>query len=394
MAASTHKNIEFNSKYGYLIHQFSQAGSNSGGSGIVRKTMYAVIMAGGKGTRFWPRSREKKPKHLLKIFSGKSILRETFDRIKALVPEDNIYVVTGRGHANEVSRQIPEIPAAHLLVEPVGRNTAPCIGLAALHVCKTDPDGVMAVFPSDHFIRHEKEFIRILSIAAQIAERRGALVTVGVTPTGPETGYGYVEKGDLLTRLKKEDIYRAKSFREKPDLTKAKAFIRSGRFLWNSGIFLWKASTILDAIKVFLPELHEGLLEIEEALDTRKERDVLKKVYRRIKPVSIDYGVMEKSREVLLVRGDFGWSDVGNWDALWELLEKDEEGNVIIGQGIAVNSRKSFVYSPDKMVSLIDVEDLIVVETKDSVLICKRGLSQDVRKIVDILERQKLRKYL
>jgi mannose-1-phosphate guanylyltransferase len=360
----------------------------------MRKTMYALIMAGGKGTRFWPRSREKKPKHLLKILSGKTILRETVDRIKALVPDENIYVVTSRGHANEVNRLIPEIPAAHVLAEPVGRNTAPCIGLAALHVCKRDPEGVMAVFPSDHFVGHKREFIRIISIAAKMAERGGALITVGVTPTGPEIGYGYVEKGKILARLKNEDIYRAKSFREKPDLKKAKTFLRSGQFLWNSGIFVWKASTILGAIKVYLPELHEGLLEIEKALGTRRENDVLKKVYERLAPVSIDYGIMEKSSEVLLVRGDFGWSDVGNWDALWELLEKDEERNVVIGQGIAVDSRKSFVYSPDKLVALINVENLIIVDTEDSILICKRGMSQDVRKIVDILEKQKLKKYL
>ncbi len=361
---------------------------------MVGKTIYAVIMAGGKGTRFWPRSRGKKPKHLLEIFSGKTILRETVDRIKPLVSEENIYVVTGHGHSNEVRRQLPEIPEPHILIEPVGRNTAPCIGLAALHVHMRDPEGVMVVLPSDHFISNEKEFIRVLSIAVRTAAQGSALVTVGVTPTGPETGYGYVEKGEILTRFKKEDIYKAKSFREKPDLKKAKAFIRSGRFLWNSGIFLWKASTILDAIKVFLPDLHEGLLKIEESLDNRREKDVLQKTYRRIAPVSIDYGVMEKSGEVLVIKGNFGWSDVGNWDALWELLEKDAKGNAVIGQGIVVDSRRSFVYSPDKLVALIDVEDLIVVETKDSVLICKRGSSQHVRKIVDILEKRKLKKYL
>jgi len=358
------------------------------------KTMYAVIMAGGKGTRFWPRSRGKTPKHLLKVFNGRTVLRETVDRIKPLIPWENIFVVTGHGHANHVKRQVPEIPSAHILIEPIGRNTAPCIGLAALHIRRLNPEGVMVVLPSDHFIRQEKAFLRMLSIAGRIAARRGVLVTVGVTPTGPETGYGYVEVGERITRSIKESVYRAKSFREKPDLKEAKAFVRSGRFLWNSGIFSWRASTILEAIRVFLPELYEGLLEIDGAMGTRSEKDILQKVYRTIEPVSIDYGVMEKSGEVLLVKGDFGWSDVGNWDALWELSEKDDQGNVMIGKGMAVDSGTSFVYSPQRLVALIDVKDMIIVDTRDSVLICRRGSSQKVRKIVDSLEKRGMKRYL
>jgi mannose-1-phosphate guanylyltransferase len=369
--------------------------SMNGRDATVNKSMYAVIMAGGKGTRFWPRSRENKPKHLLEIFSVKTILRETVDRIKPLIPEDNIFVVTGHSHAKEVARQLPDVPKDHILVEPVGRNTAPCIGLAALHVRKSDPEGVMVVLPSDHFIRQEKAFLRILSVAGQAAAAgEKPLVTVGITPSRPETGYGYIERGDRVAHFKKVSVYRAASFREKPELKKARAFVRSGRFLWNSGIFVWKASTILQAIAAFLPGLGDGLREIDAALGMRREESVVKRIYRATASVSIDYGVMEKSNNVLLVEGDFGWSDVGNWDALWELAEKDSQGNVLIGKAMTVDAHQSYVYSKERLVALVGVEDLIVVETRDSVLICRRGSSQKVRSVVDALEKNRMRKYL
>ena len=367
-----------------------------GGKGAtVKRTMYAVVMAGGKGTRFWPRSTEKKPKHLLEIFSEKTILRETVDRIKPLIPGENIFVVTGRSHAIDVMRQLPDVPKTHILVEPLGRNTAPCIGLAALHVRRCDPGGVMVVLPSDHFIGRQKAFLRVLSIAGQAAAAgEKALVTVGVCPSRPETGYGYIERGDQIARFKRGRVFQARSFREKPDLKKARTFVRSGRFYWNSGIFVWKASTILEAIDAFLPRLGDGLREIDAALGTRREKNVVKKVYGRTAPVSIDYGVMEKSGNVLLVEGDFGWSDAGNWDALWELGEKDRQGNVLNGKVLTVDACRSYVWSPNRLVALVGVEDLIVVETGDSVLICRRGSSQGVRDVVDALEKNRMWEYL
>lgn len=361
---------------------------------MVRRAVYGVIMAGGKGTRFWPRSREKKPKHLLEIFGGKSLLRETFERIRPMVPAEKILVVTGRGQARDVCFQLPEISKGNILVEPVGRNTAPCIGLAALHVRRSDPEGIMLVLPSDHYIGDGKAFISALRTAGRVAAEQGGLVTVGVKPTGPETGYGYVEKGEKTAGRRNKNVFRAKSFREKPDVRTAKAFVRSGRFLWNSGIFAWKAAAVLEAVRLFLPELHGGLLEIDGALGSRREKNVVENVYRRIDPVSIDYGVMEKSRDVFIVEGDFKWSDAGSWDALWELLPGDEKGNVTSGEVVVHDAKKSFVYSPDKLVALLGVEDLIVVDAKDCLLICRRGLSQDVRKIVDDLEKRGMKHYL
>jgi mannose-1-phosphate guanylyltransferase len=358
--------------------------------------MYAVIMAGGKGTRFWPKSRERMPKHLLDIVSEKTIIQETIDRIVPLVPVDNILIVTGHSHADALAKQLPQIPEKNIIIEPVGRNTAPCIGLAALHIKRKSPDDVMVVLPADHLITDAPRFRHLLSSAAEVAAQSDFLLTIGIKPTYPETGYGYLEQGILKATIKGEDIYEVKSIREKPDLEQAKVFLEKGGFYWNSGMFLWRADTILRAIKTWLPDLYQGLLRIEGAIGTDEEKSIVERVYRMISSISIDYGVMEKADNVLLVKGDFGWSDMGSWDALWEVLEKDEHGNTARGKAlfIGVDAKNSLIQSSRKLVALVGVEDLIVVETEDSLLICKRGCSQDVKKVVEILEHKKMKEFL
>lgn len=356
--------------------------------------MFAVIMAGGKGTRFWPRSREKMPKHLLDIQSEKSLIRETVDRIRPLVPPERTLVVTGRSHALELMRLLPEIPAENILIEPVGRNTAPCIGLAALHIQLRAGDAVMLVLPSDHRIADEKQFLHVLKTAAKSAESDGTLVTIGITPTGPATGYGYLEQGQRVAEEGDLKICRVKSIREKPDLDTACDFLIRGGFLWNSGMFVWKASTILAEIGRYLPEINRGLLAIDEALGTDNEEDIIEKTYPLLPSVSIDYGVMEKAENVLVIPGDFGWSDLGSWDALWEESPKDENGNAIRGRFIGIDSGDSLVYSPEKLVAIVGVRDIFVVETKDALLICRRDRSQDVRKVVEQIEKEGLKEYL
>lgn len=356
--------------------------------------MFAVIMAGGKGSRFWPRSREKMPKHLLDIEGERTIIRETVDRIRPLVPPERTLMVTGRSHAAELIRQLPEIPAENILIEPVGRNTAPCIGLAALHIQKRVPDAVMLVLPSDHRIGDEITFRRVLDAAGKVAAGGNSLVTIGIRPTGPETGYGYIEQGDPFPAGGDGEIRRVRSIREKPPIEQAMEFLRQGCFLWNSGMFVWKASTILGAIKRFLPELHAGLVQIREALGTEREEEIVGEVYSAQKAVSIDYGVMEKVEDVLVIPGNFGWSDLGSWDALWDVSGKDENGNVARGSLIGIDAGDCLVHSPGKLVALVGVRDLLVVETDDALLICRRGRSQDVRKVVEILERKGLKEYL
>lgn len=350
--------------------------------------MFAVIMAGGKGTRFWPRSRERTPKHLLDILGERTILRETVDRIRPLVPAERTLVVTGRSHAAEVIRQLPEIPPANILIEPVGRNTAPCIGLAAVHIASRVGDGVMLVLPSDHRIGDDAAFRRVLLAAAGEAGRGNSLVTIGIRPTGPETGYGYIEQGELAATSGTDGIYRVRSIREKPPREVAERYLAQGGFSWNSGMFVWKASAILGAIERFIPDLHQGLTRIREAVATEREEAVVTETYAGLQAISIDYGVMEKAGEVLVIPGEFGWSDLGSWDALWEVSPKDADGNAVRGEFIAVDAAGSLVHSPGKLVALVGVRDLLVVETQDALLVCRRGRSQDVRQVVEELERR------
>jgi len=356
--------------------------------------MFAVIMAGGRGARFWPRSREKTPKHLLDISSERTMIRETVDRIRPLVPAERTLIVTGKSHAAELISQLPEIPPENILIEPVGRNTAPCIGLAALHILRRVPDAVMLVLPSDHRIGDEAEFLRIIQAAAGAASQGDSLVTIGIRPTGPETGYGYIEQGDPFSTSGADEIYRVRSIREKPPREQAERFLAQGGFSWNSGMFVWKASTIVEAIGRFLPDLGQGLLQIREALGTDREEAVVKAVYTEQRAVSIDYGVMEKAKDVLVIPGAFDWSDLGSWDALWEVSEKDENGNAVRGEFIGVDTADSLIHSSGKLIALVGVKDLLVVETKDALLICRRGRSQDVRKIVETLEKKGLASYL
>ncbi|MCE5265466.1 MAG: NTP transferase domain-containing protein [Deltaproteobacteria bacterium] len=358
------------------------------------KTLFAVIMAGGKGVRFWPRSRERMPKHLLDILGEQAIIRETVDRIRPLVPPERTLIVTGRNHAAELIRLLPEIPAENILIEPVGRNTAPCIGLAALHVERRFPGAVMLVLPADHRIGDEVAFRRTLIEAARAASEGSPLVTIGIRPTGPETGYGYIEQGDPFPAGAGAGVCRVRSIREKPPLHQAQEFLRRGCFLWNSGMFVWKTATILEAISRFLPELYQGLTEIHAALGTEREEEVVGEVYAAQKAVSIDYGVMEKAGDVLVVLGEFGWSDLGSWDALWEVSEKDDDGNAVRGPFIGVDAGDSLVHSPGKLVAIVGVRDLLVVETGDALLICRRGRSQDVRKVVEFLEKKGSKEYL
>ena len=356
--------------------------------------MFAVIMAGGKGSRFWPRSRENMPKHLLDILGERTIIRKTIDRIRPLVPAERILIVTGRGHAAELIRQLPDIPTENILIEPFGRNTAPCIGLAALHVLKRGADAVMLVLPSDHRIGNEPIFREVLDAAAAAATGGESLITIGIRPTGPETGYGYIEQGDLVSTSGNEKIYRVRSIREKPPREQAEQFLRQGGFSWNSGMFVWKASAILKAIERFLPDLHRGLIRIREALGTNREEEVVGTIYAGLQSVSIDYGVMEKAKDVLVIPADFDWSDVGSWDTLWEVSEKDANGIAARGNFIGIDAADSLVHSPGKLVALVGVRDLLVVETDDALLVCRRGRSQDIRGLVEAIERKGMKSYL
>lgn len=356
--------------------------------------MHAVIMAGGRGTRFWPASRETRPKQFLAMTGEKSLLQQTVDRILPLVPPEHIIVVTGEVCREEVRRQLPELPGENVIAEPLGRNTAPCIGLAALFIRQKDPRGVMIVLPADHAVADENAFRDALKRAAAAAAAEPCLVTIGITAHSPETGFGYIERGEPAALHIGRDIFRVAAFREKPDLETARSFLGKGTFYWNSGIFVWRASSIMDAIGRALPALHSELLSLEPHLGTPGEAGAIRAAYERISPISIDYGVMERADNVLLATGDFGWNDLGSWDALADLAPKDDRGNSLRGSVVAIDTKNALVLGREKLIALVGVEDIVVVEEDDAILVLKRGKSQDVKKVVDHLEHNDMEGFL
>jgi mannose-1-phosphate guanylyltransferase len=359
--------------------------------------VHVVIMAGGVGTRFWPRSREKSPKQLLEIVGKGTMIQNSVRRLEGLVENVDVFVVTNRVQKGLILKQLPEIPEENILVEPVGRNTAPCIGLAALHIRKRDPSGVMIVLPADHIIHDTAEFQRVLRLAIGAAQESGGLFTIGIHATHPETGYGYIqtyrEQGPNNPLVSK-GIFRVKTFAEKPNLQTAERFLASGDFLWNSGMFVWTAGAILHEIERCLPEMHAQLVRIDETIGTPSYQSALEMAYGIIRGISIDYGVMEKAQNVYVIPGSFGWSDIGSWDEVYRISGKDDNGNSVTGKVIQVETKDSLIFSPDKVVATIGVSDLIIINTEDALLVCRRGSSQEVKEIADFLRRKKMSEYL
>ena len=359
--------------------------------------VFGVVMAGGVGTRFWPRSRERNPKQALEILGKGTMIQNTAGRLAQRVPARDIFVITNRLQHALIAKQLPSVSDDHILDEPVGRNTAPCIGLAALHIRRIAPEGVMIVLPADHIIGNDKEFLRLLDVAAATAAESRSLLTIGIQPTHPETGYGYIQ---VFTEPGKHNPYhdrgvlKVKTFAEKPNMQTAEQFIASGDFLWNSGMFAWRADVILEEIRRCLPELHTELMKIDQTIGTPYYQPTVEMAYGLMRGISIDYGVMEKAEKVYCIPGDFGWSDIGSWDEVYRQSGKDSSGNTITGKVIQKDTRNSYIYSPDKVVATIGVEDLIIVNTDDALLICKRGQSQDVKEIADYLKRKQMHEYL
>ena len=350
--------------------------------------LYAVIMAGGKGTRLWPQSRENMPKQLWEFFHQKSLLQDTVERVAPLIPPERVLVVTGENIYQQICDQLSHVPTQNIILEPVGRNTAPCVGLAALYI--PDPDACIAILPSDHVISHHSEFLRMLELAKQVATEGEHLVTFGIQPTSPETGFGYIQRGAVY----REGVYAVQKFAEKPSLELAQQYLESGEYSWNSGMFVWKVSTLLRAIEQFLPDLHRGLMRIKSVIGTLDEQHVVEEVFADLKPVSIDYGIMEKAASTFVIPADFGWNDVGSWAALPEVWDTNHEGNTLKGHVVALESCNNIAYSDNGLISLIGVSDLVVVKVDDSVLVCRKDYAQRVKEVVDELQRRGMTQYL
>ena len=359
--------------------------------------VYAVIMAGGVGSRFWPRSREKSPKQLLEILERGTMIQNTVKRIESLVDPTRTLVITNRVQKAAIAKQLPKLPQGNIIVEPIGRNTAPCIALAALFIRRLDPAAVMIVLPADHIMQDADEFRRILRLAVEVAEESKTLVTVGIQPTRPETGYGYIqvrEEQDGGNPWSPRGVRTVKTFAEKPNLETARKFLASGDFYWNSGMFVWRVDTILDQIERQLPDMWKELQRVDAAIGSDNFDHVLENAYRIIRPISIDYGVMEKAKSVFVIPGKFGWSDVGSWDEVVRLSGKDDAGNSVKGTTYLLQTNNTFIDAGDTFVAAIGVEDLVIIATPDAVLVCRQGASQDVKEVVDFLRRKQMTEYL
>ncbi len=353
--------------------------------------LHAVVMAGGSGTRFWPESRRNRPKQLLPITGGKAMLAETVARLHPLVPTSRIWVVTNAQQAAGVRRVCPELPAANVLIEPVGRNTAPCVGLSAAVIARQDPEAVMAVLPADHAIQPVAEFQRALRAGAAAAEQPGAFVTFGITPTWPATGYGYIRRAARERVIEGLECFRVAGFTEKPDAARAAQFLATGEYLWNSGIFVWRAATVLDAVRAHLPALHAGLQEIMARAGAADFQSAVDRVYPGLPNVAVDVGIMEKVSGVLVLATPFHWSDVGSWKSLYEEVARDARGNAAVfpngGTLLAEGASGVLAYSSaPQIIAVLGLDDVVVVRTEDAILVARRDRAEDVKKFVEQLK--------
>ncbi len=388
---------------------------------------HVVILAGGRGTRFWPRSRTRTPKQLLNIVGRETMLEQTFARLASLIPPSHIWVVTNSEQAASVRRQLPRVPASQILAEPIGRNTAAAIGLAAAHISRhrrrdqpkrrtlnrdgvtpeqmkpdqlsgnIENDALMAVVPADHFIADPARYRKIVRAALQVAAQPGALVVLGVAPTRSETGYGYIQFAGRASRVAGEPVYPVKRFTEKPSLEKARKYLASKRYFWNAGMFFWRVSTYLESLAIHLPKTHASLLGLAETIGTRRYDAALRRTYPQLENISVDYAVLEpasRDKKAFVLPANVGWSDIGSWESVYELLLESAGSNVSAGPLYALDSSGNLFWSPKKFVAAAGVNNFVVVDTPDALLICSRERAQDVGKIVKWLEAHRRRELL
>lgn len=353
--------------------------------------LHAVVMAGGSGTRFWPESRRSRPKQLLPITGGQAMLAETIARLDPLIPIERIWVVTQAQQVQGVRRVCPRLPASNILVEPVGRNTAPCAALAAGVIALQDPEAVLAVLPADHAIKPVADFQTALRAAAQAADRPGVFVTFGIPPSWPATGYGYIRRAEKAGNFEGLECHRVAGFTEKPDAARAQQFLATGEYLWNSGIFVWRAATLLAAVREHMPELAAGLSVMLAQHGTAEFQRTVNQIYPGLPSVAVDVGIMEKVKGVLVLSTPFHWSDVGSWKSLYEELEHDAQGNVAVfpqgGLLLAEQAQGVLAYSSEpQIIAVLGLDDVVVVRTADAILVARRDRAEDVKRFVDALK--------
>jgi len=356
--------------------------------------LYAVILAGGVGSRFWPKSSSSNPKQFLQIFGDKSLLQTTAGRVRPLIRQDSVYVVTNDRYFDKIREQLPELPPENLIIEPEARETAAGIGLAAIRLARRDPDAIMAVLPSDHFIGSEQDFRRCLSWAAEFARNNKMLVTFGIRPTEPKTGYGYIKMDRLLLNDNGRRAYQVAEFTEKPDFDRALRFLQSGKYLWNSGMFVWRVNTILQAYRRHMPEMYRQLAHIYEILGTPEEKDVIAQTYGKMEKLSVDYAIMEKADNVAVIPADFAWDDVGSWRSVERFLTHDNSGNIVNGLHVGIDTGRCIIESEDLLIATIGVRDLLIVQSDRSILVADKERDQEIKELVRRIEKRNLREFL
>jgi len=349
-------------------------------------------MAGGVGSRFWPHSRRRRPKQFLTVQGRYTLLEDTVRRLAGLIPIERTYVVASAEFRRLIRRHLPRLPVENLIVEPAARGTGPCLGLAARVIERRDPDAIMAVFPADHVIAPRAKFERCLRVAFATAETERSLVTFGIKPTGPDTGFGYIEVG-VAQRRTRPRVFWVSRFVEKPDETTARRYLRTGRYLWNSGMFVWRVDVLREALEDHAPDIAQALNSLDGAVGPAVAAAARRK-FERLRSVPIDVAVMEKSDRVAVVEGDFDWNDVGSWAAMSTIWPVDEQGNAGRGEVLQIDCRDTIASSEGKLIAMVGVEDLVVVESSDAILVCPKSRAQDVRRIVDTLTKRRNRKYL
>jgi mannose-1-phosphate guanylyltransferase len=357
--------------------------------------LHAVVMAGGSGTRFWPQSRSALPKQFLQLFGEETLLAATLSRVGAWIPINRSWVVTNKSHAAQTQKQLPALPVANILREPCGRNTAPCIGLAALQIVAQDPEGIMLVMPADHFVPDPEAFRHAVERAVSIVnDRPSSLILFGVKPTYACTGFGYIERGEALPG-KVAAAWRVASFREKPDRAKAEEFLAAGRFYWNSGIFVWKASTILAAIERFEPSISKSLATLKPSVGTAKWDEALAAEFPAMKSISIDYAVLERADDVCVLEAPFEWDDVGSWQALSRRRDADAAGNTVDGPFCGIESTGCIISTtPDHLVGAIGLTDCVIVHTPDATLVARKDDEEGIRKLVQLIRERGHERFL
>jgi len=356
--------------------------------------MYAAIIAGGSGTRLWPKSTQARPKQFQCLYGEKTLLQETVRRLEPLIPRENFYVIANRSHEAPVREQLPWLSETNYIGEPVGKDTAPAVGVIATIIAHRDPDATILITPADHVILKEIQFRRLLEVAERVAGEGRKVVTIGIKPTGPETGYGYIQMAEDYREIDEIQVHPVLSFKEKPDLKTAEEYVASWQYVWNSGMFIWKAQTILDLFRDHAPDIYKLLIRYQGALGTPNEAKVFEEIYDAFPRISVDYAILEHAEDICVIPASIGWSDLGSWASLFDVMEQDEDGNAIVGEHVGIDTHNCLIHSCGRLIATIGLDNLIVVDGGDVVLVLPAGRSQDIKPLLEELKKQGKSKYL